>query len=286
MNRFVLALTAVTLALSGCGKDAPLRPSDSTTSSRSSHPVAGGIASRATTTLPEAVTGNPTAPGVVQASPIGSPTWKPADFHVFSAPMGTAADGYAEFLTTALAILPPPNHVFNPSLAVGPGAPHAPPYTSEMANGVTNLGFDQSHTFGVPEFSNGNGVFVVWMVIPNPGTTGSSPDFASGPIIPNSLFPIHIAGTSYRNGAVWDPFIGTFDVPALNAIDPPFSVDGSSHFPVFFADNMDFAPPGTNANGAYTYRWRLTDTSGNGWDVSASFTVAGPGGGGGSKKQD
>jgi len=124
------------------------------------------------------------------------------------------------------------------------------------------------------------------MIVADPGATGSSPDFASGPIIPNSLFPIHIAGTAYRNGAVWDPFLGTFDVPALNAISPPFNVDGSSHVPIFYFDNMDFAPPNTNANGSYTYRWRLTDTSGNGWDMSASFTVASQGGGGSSKKSD
>jgi hypothetical protein len=286
MRRLALALTAVTLALAGCGKDAPLRPSDSTSSSRPSHPIAGGVASRVVGTLPEAVTGNPTAPGVVQLAPIGNPIWRPADIHVFSAPCGNAGDGYAEFLTTALGILPPPNHVFNPALGVGPGAPHAGPYTSELASGITNLGFAESHSFGVPQFSNGSGVWTAWMIVADPGVTGSSPDFAAGPIVPNSLFPIHIAGTTYRNNAVWDPFLGTFDVPALNAITPPFAVDGASHTPIFFFDNMDFAPPNTNANGSYTYRWRLTDASGNGWDMSASFTVAGQGGGGGSKKQD
>ena len=34
-----------------------------------------------------------------------------------------------------------------------------------------------------------------------------------------------------------------FDVPPLDAIEPPFDVDGHSHFPVFIADNLDSARP-------------------------------------------
>lgn len=281
MRRISCGLIAtLAVIIGGCGKDAPLRPSDQVPA-RSARLVAGGVSSaQLQADLPIMIDGNPTAPGLVQLAPIGNPTWKPADFHVFSAPIGTASSGYAEFGNTILGLLPPPNHVPNPSLGVGPGAPHAPPYNTELANGVTNLGYHEDHAFNVGQFSNGNGVFCVWMNIPNPGTTGSSPDFASGPIIANGLFPIHVAGTSFRNGQVWDPFIGTFDVPALNAIDPPFNVDGTSHFPVFFADNLDFAPPNTNAIGAYTYRFRMTDTGGNGWDISASFTISSTGGGG------
>jgi hypothetical protein len=271
------------LAVAGCGKESTSPPS-APTAVVPARTAVKMPRSQVATVLPEAVTGNPTSPGLVQLAPIGSPIWKPVDFHIFSAPMGTASDGYAEFLATALALLPPPNHVFNPSFGVGPGAPHAPPYDTELASGVSAQGFAESHTFAPSQFSDGNGVYLVWMNVATTGATGSSPDFASGPIIPNSLFPIHIAGTSYRNGQVWDPFIATFDVPALNAIDPPFNVEGASHFPVFITDDMDFAPPNTNANGAYSYRFRLTDTSGAGWDLSASFTVAGQGGGGGTKR--
>src|SRR4051794_9213604 len=91
----------------------------------------------------------------VRISPIGTRTWEPVDFHVFSAPMGTSDSGYAEFVTTALAILPPPNHEFHPDLLVGPGAPHSPPYDSELANGVANLGFHEGVRFNTSEFSDG-----------------------------------------------------------------------------------------------------------------------------------
>jgi len=210
----------------------------------------------------------------VHITPIGSPTWQPVDFHLFSAPIGTAASGYAEFLDTLLALLPPPNHVFNPSLTVGPGAPHSPPYNSELANSVASLGFREGVRFDTSEFSNGKGVYLVWMNVPAPGTTGSSPDFASGPIIPNSLFPIHVSFSDLHNNKLFS-VPGEFDVPPLDAnLTPPFDVDGHSHFPVFVADNADFGPVGGKLNGSYEYRIVMTDQSGNGWLIKGHFVVA------------
>jgi hypothetical protein len=215
----------------------------------------------------------PPAQGV-RLTPIGNPTWKPVDFHVFSAPIGTAETGYAEFVMTALAVLPPPKHVFHPVLLVGPGAPHSPPYDSELATGVARLGFHEGVRFNTSEFSDGEGVFLVWMNTPAPGTTGSSPDFPSGPIIPNTLFPMHLSGVLMRNGEVFDPnFAG--EVPPLDgSLDPPFNVDGHSHFPIFLADNADFGPPGTKLRGSYEYQFKLIDQTGNGWQVVAHFVVA------------
>jgi hypothetical protein len=211
----------------------------------------------------------------VKLTRIGHPTWKPVDFHVFSAPIGTAGSGYAEFAATAQAVLPPPNHVFHPQLLIGPGAPHAPPYQLELDGGVAAAGFQDRVIFHEAQFSSGNGVYVVWMNIPNPGSKGSSPDFASGRIVPNSLFPIHVAGTAFQNGALYDPFIGTFDLPALNdpSLTPSFDVEGASHFPIFFADNSDFGPPGASVRGRYTYDVVLTDQTGNGWHIEARFLV-------------
>ena len=205
---------------------------------------------------------------------IGHPRWHPVDFHMFSAPIGTAATGYAEFVTTSLAILPPPNHVFNPDLIVGPGAPHLPPYTNEVAKGVASLGYQQGTRFTASDFSNGNGVWVVWMNVPKPGTTGSSPDFASGTIIPNSVFTIHVNGITLRNGTLFNAALAQdIKVPPLNALTTPFNVDGASHFPFFIADNIDFGPQGTNPPGNYEYQITMTDAQGNGWSIVANFTI-------------
>ena len=216
--------------------------------------------------------GAPATQGV-RITPIGNPTWKPVDFHLFSAPVGTPETGFAEFTATALALLPPPNHQFHPALGVGPGAPHVPPYDSELANGVAALGLHEGVRFNTAEFSNGIGVFLAWMNVPAPGTTGSSPDFASGPIIPNRLFPIHVSSTDLHNGRKFSD-VAAFDVPPLDqSLDPPFNVDGHSHFPMFLADVADFGPAGAKLPGSYEYRTVMTDQSGNGWFIRAHFAV-------------
>jgi hypothetical protein len=218
-----------------------------------------------------AVAGDDSAP--VTLKPIGHPTWKPVDFHVFTAPIGTAADGYAEFGQNQTAILPPPNHQPCADLGIGPGAPHKPPYNYEIDRNFDRLDFRESNVFRVPEFSSPNAVWAVWMTVPWPGTVGSSPDFNSGPIIPNALFPIHVQGQAFRNNQLWDPYLDNFDVPPLSdQLSCPFSVDGHSHFPIFNADNTDFGPGGPT-DGHYEYRITMTDTTGSGWSIIIRFTV-------------
>lgn len=213
---------------------------------------------------------------IVTAIPFGHPIWKPVDVHVFAAPIGTAGDGYAGFAHTAQILLPPPNHVLHPQLLIGPGTPHGAPYDSEIDEGVDHAGFHEGALFGTSEFANGMGVYLAWMTVPAPGVRGSSPDFRSGRIIPNSLFPIHVAGTALRNGALYDPYIGTFDVPAINdpGLTPSYNVDGHSHFPLIYADNSDFGPPGTSLSGLYAYDVVMTDRTGSGWHIRAHFVVS------------
>ena len=210
----------------------------------------------------------------VKISPIGNPTWKLVDFHMFSAPIGTAASGYVEFGETALALLPEPNHTFIPALLVGPGTPHAPPYDTELRDGVTALGFHQDVHFSASEFSAGSGIYLVYMVVPAPGSVGSSPDFASGPIISNSLFPIHAIATNEHNGKPFS-FVGEAFVPPLDAsVDPRFAgLNGHSHFPMFWADNADFGPLGAKLNGSYRFRITMLDSTNSGWLIEAHFTL-------------
>jgi hypothetical protein len=215
----------------------------------------------------------------VQIKPIGHPIWKPVDFHVFSTAIGTADDGYAEFSQTLTNLLYPLRHQSCASLGIGPGDPHVgadpnhPTYVHEMEAGMNVMNYADSNVFRAAQFSGDQGVFAVWMVVPNPGTTGSSPDFAAGPIIPNSLFPIHIYGVTYRNNQVWNSGVASFDVPPLNdQLSCPFLVDGHSHFPIFIADSSVFVVGGL-PTGHFEYRVKMTDTTGNGWFITIGFTV-------------
>ena len=206
--------------------------------------------------------------------PFGQPVWEQTDFPRFAAPVGTAITGYSEFFETMASLLPPPEHVLHPSLGIGPGAPHGPPYDYELGESVKRLQLREASNYTAAEFSHGMGVWVAWMNVPAPGEVGASPDDPQGRVIPNHLFPIRVTGTSYRNG--WrHSVLADFEVPPLfGGINVrPMRIDGHSHFPVFVADSANYGPPGTPVTGIYRYVITMLDTSGHGWLVHTSFTI-------------
>jgi hypothetical protein len=210
----------------------------------------------------------------LHATPVGTPVWQPVDFHLFSAPVGTFENGFAQFFEIQPELLPPPNHVFDPTFKIIPGAPHRPPYSEELEEGVARLGLRDALLFRASQFKIPNGVYLVWMTVPGPrAPKGSSPDFRTGPIIPNSLFPIQVRGVATRNGAEFDPFLAFVDVPPTTQFPIPFAGDGHSHFPIFVADLLEFGPAGTKAPGLYQYALTMTDAAGNGWNLSIRFLV-------------
>ena len=210
----------------------------------------------------------------VSRTRIGDPSWRPVDFNVFSAPVGTASTGYAEFGETILGLLP--LHDPHPQLFVGPGPPHGPPYQREMSEAVASAGYDVDGPFTSAQFSEGYGVFATWMVIPGGGSPrGSSPDFGRDRIIPNSLFPLRVTGFSTPDGERFATNLVDFSVPPLDSPDltPSFDVDGHSHLQVFITDNHDFGPPETAIVGDTSTNITMLDAHGDGWFILVSFSV-------------
>jgi hypothetical protein len=75
--------------------------------------------------------------------------------------------------------------------------------------------------------------------------------------------------TFLRNGQVFDPaFI--LDLKRLDKVDPSFFVDG--HSPIFLITAAQFGPGG-EVEGDYRIHGVLLDHAGNGWDITASFTI-------------
>jgi hypothetical protein len=207
----------------------------------------------------------------VLRSPVGTPGWEPVDAHLFSAAIGTPETGFAEFFNIVSSVLPPPNHVVDSSGVIRPGSPHPPPYDQEIGTSLKNLGLNDKAVFTPNEFSGGNGIFLAFMMVPAPGSVlGSSPDFSSGPVIPNGTFPIRLIASTYKGGVL-------FSTPSEFDTQPLDNFSGFSHTPDFYADSLVFASdPGAVAVGSYEYRVALTDSNGSGWNIIVPFEIAAP----------
>jgi hypothetical protein len=188
----------------------------------------------------------------VELTRVGNPIWSPTDFHLFTAP----ADTDETFFAVAEMVLGPE------------GVPTDPPYDNIISDNLASAGF-QDATIFLPSDIDGqpSGIYFAYAVVPDPGATGSSPDFASGPIIPNRLYPLTFDHDLLRNGVLVDPAV--FD----DQIPPLVGVDGDSHELFLLEEDASFFPPGTVLPGNWEYRTVLRDAEGNGWNIVAPFQV-------------
>jgi hypothetical protein len=193
----------------------------------------------------------------VTLTQIGAPIWRPADFQLISAPVEPDEAARAT------------SRVLEPQQPLGPAepytTPHGPPYDTELSTNAAAAGIVNRSVFPREVMAYPNGIFFAHLLLPDPGITGSSRDFASGPVIPNSLFPITRSVERWKDGAlVFDPGPGLINV---RPSDQPF--DGSSHrFPFSTYWNR-----GANNLGNYEFRSSLRDTEGNGWDIVTPFRI-------------
>jgi hypothetical protein len=195
---------------------------------------------------------NSRADVTVELTRVGNPIWRPTDFHLFTAPCEPTPQA---FEAVADLIVPIP-------------APRTdPPYDNLLSVRLAAAGFQDASIF-IPSDIDGHpsGIYFAHMIIPDPGVTGSSFDFASGPIIPNSLFPITDDTDILRNGVIMD---GQLD----GQFPPSVGFAGKSHDAALFCDDAVFFPPGTPLPGSYAWRSVLRDAGGNGWNIVAPFQV-------------
>ena len=205
-------------------------------------------------------------------SQIGTPKWTPAGLHRVAGGLGNSpcAQSALEFFNAFAA----PNHKYYATKgAEGPDQPHAGPYDQELTALLAANGFVDRTVFNTSDFTPPTGIQTIFSLVPTAGApVGSSADSASGPILPNAVFPIFNTGILYRNGAVWDPNnAGDFPPPAQFTV----GVDGASHIVLLFNDNSSFvAPSATPLEGCYEWKITLRESNGaNGWDISVPFTI-------------
>jgi len=201
---------------------------------------------------------------------IGAPLWEPTGIVAVPSNM-PSFEAYLTFLDN----LTSPNHAYDVNdNIIGPALPHAGPYDDELYGLAVAKNVPVKQTFSVAEFSDPSGVTIMMNIIPSAGAaTGSSVDFASGPIIPNALFPIAVDGDMFREGVLYD---AEFDssYPGYPGQTPPIVKDGPSHLVWFFGENSSFGPLNTPATGSFAFKLKITDSTGAGWNVTVPFTVA------------
>ncbi len=204
----------------------------------------------------------PAQPPEIQLTRIGSPIWRPTDFQLFTAPAAPFPEAFFHTLDLLLPLEGPGASVYTP---------HAPPYDTELSTNAAAAGFVNQSVFPRNAITlDPNGVYFAFMMLPDPGVTGSSRDFASGPVIPNSLFPFNTHSEMWLDGVLVETLQdGTLNV---RAGDVPF--DGASHRApgqvVWYPWAND---PTAGPLGSHEIRWSLRDVQGNGWDMVAPFQV-------------
>jgi uncharacterized protein YjbI with pentapeptide repeats len=200
----------------------------------------------------------------IQQTKIGSPIWKPVDFQLFSAPATPFDQEFGQVYNTLLPYDFPLAPVYTP---------HAPPYDTELSAGMIASGYVSQSVFTPSAITlNPNGVYFAFMFVPDPGTTGSSRDFASGPVISNSLFPLATNIDVWLDGVLVDRAPGADSITPVRPNDAPFQ--GTSHLESLqviwhpWDDDLTVGPIGS-----YEIRASLRDVGGSGWDIVAPFQV-------------
>ena len=202
---------------------------------------------------------------------IGAPSWEPTGVTAIAGQVGsTTPDIFLAFLNSVVS----PNHAFDDNdFIIGPAIAHAGPYDDEVGSLAKAKGFTPKQTFRASEFTAPGGIVILLNLVPSAGAPiGSSFDFASGPIIPNALFPIAVDGDLFRNGELYDAFFDSSYAGYLG-MTPPILKDGPSHLPWFFGENSGFGPPDVPATGKYEFKLKITDNTGAGWLVQMPFKV-------------
>ncbi len=195
-----------------------------------------------------------TAHGAIVVNAVGTPGFDFVDSHLFTAPGDplTGASFRALF----------PEHF--PTRLV-----HSGPYNQEFTNGLALTGYAEKQIFNVTDFTDPMAVHMGFVLVPNAlAPSGSSFDFANGPIIPVGVMPIVVRGDVFLNGAPYE--IGAFGF----GITSNDGFNGLSHVVADVWENSAFAPGGLSSLvGDYEYRVTVRDASNNGYNIVGSFSV-------------
>jgi hypothetical protein len=272
-SRMAWAGTAALLVLAACGgKDESLPAAEGGTAPTDTGTAGAGASSTGAGGSGAAGVGGEggEAGGLnVAQLAVGDPTFQVVGFQMFSAPLGTATDEFMQRKVTVETILPDHELLLDRDL-LAPRLPADPPYDLEIAAGVLRAGFVNKDRYITSEWTAPQGIYLAAQIVPTDRSpSGSSADFASGVVLPNSLFPITVDVDLWKGGSLFDDDFD-FDFPTSAELQPGTSYDGYSHVPLFFWRNTDMI---ASSPDTYQFRMRIVDASGNGWRVFVPLFV-------------
>jgi hypothetical protein len=207
----------------------------------------------------------------------GTPSWTALSWAVYAAPVGTLANNGAEFTQTTTQVWSP-DHVFDAAKNVIKSAvAHAPPYDSELPNGLTNAGFTNSGCFSASDWQAPGGIVVSTLLVPS-ATAPSDYSFetptVSGPVI--VISNLEVDADLFRNGTLVDPYFDSTYLKAAYVYDyqPPFDVHagGFRHLILNWGENDSFSGGATLGPGNYSFVVKISDF-GNSTSQTISFQV-------------
>lgn len=205
----------------------------------------------------------------VTATKFGFPVWTVVSWSHYSGRIGSSALGFVSYHHTLQDIWT--NHLYYPEFnLLGPDEVHPPPYDSELLDGLAANGINPGHKFHVADWTAPMGLILSACIVPGEGAPiGRSPDFDSGPIIPDSLFPMHIDADLAEGGFLDDGDLDG-DQPPISQVLPGTDAQGWSHLPFNIAENTSFID---GHRGGYDYLITMTDATGSGWTFHLTFTI-------------
>jgi len=150
---------------------------------------------------------------------------------------------------------------------------HGPPYDGELAAGMaSNFLVDATHFVADDISLAPDAVYFIFEIVPDPGVVGQTRDFASGPMIPNSVAPIAHDIDMWLDGARVDRMLG-----ADGDTNGDLVFAGFSHVPIIHVAWYPWDDdPQAGPNGSYEIRESLRDVDANGWDMVVPFVVPEP----------
>lgn len=157
-----------------------------------------------------------------------------------------------------------------------PGLAHGTTYEGEPAARFAALGWDSGNHFKQVDWAiqpvPGRMLMFAGVIVPGAtAPTGSTRDYASGPMIPRNFGTLKVDADLYKDNVLVHADLD-YDYPSLSATDPTSTEAGMSHMPVHVAETeLNVAlSPGTYRMHIHIYEAAVPA---NGWQIDVPFVI-------------